>query len=122
MAKAIKQQKADFNEHTRPHPFHIYFIPILFGIVSIVAPYESRPHSIAVGLIIAVLLIFSLYVTFINRNSKRLYNLYISITMVLTSVITLIPGLKISVLDHFSTYLLVYRLFCIILWGETLSI
>ncbi|MFC4403854.1 hypothetical protein [Gracilibacillus xinjiangensis] len=107
MAKTNIQQEADFNEHTRPHPLHIYFFPALFGIVSIAAPNESRPYSIAAGLIMAVLLIFALYVTFRKSHSKKRYNQYLSITMVFTSVLTLIPGLKISVGIFWTVFLLI---------------
>ncbi|WP_077624870.1 hypothetical protein [Sediminibacillus massiliensis] len=112
MAKTMKQQKAAFNELTRPHPFHIYFFPLFFGIVSIMAPHESRPHTIAVGIMMILLLVFALYVTFFNRHDRRLYNRYLSITMVITSIITLIPGLKISVGVFWIVFLLFF--WCIV--------
>lgn len=122
MANAVKQQKAVYDKSSRPNPLGFYIFPLMAGILSIVVPHESRPYSIAVGLVMFLLLIFALWVTFLNKNSKRLYNLYLSITMVMTSVITLMPGLKISVGVFWKVFLLVF--WCIVclvtFYGERL--
>jgi hypothetical protein len=110
MPNASEPLPPHFNEHTRPHPLYFLVIPSFCSIVSIAAPFESKPFTIAAAIVLAMQFLFAIYIWLLNPRSKRMYNFFLIITTVLTSVICLIPGLKISFGPFWTAFLLIYWL------------
>ncbi|MGD7043211.1 hypothetical protein [Jeotgalibacillus proteolyticus] len=79
---------------SRPHPLTFFCLTLFFGVVSIFIPFQSLPYTAFTGILLTALAVFGLIAWLKMNENRLLYNLYLSSSLFVASIIFLVPGVK----------------------------
>ncbi|KIL43111.1 hypothetical protein [Jeotgalibacillus campisalis] len=90
-----KQNKVEaVVDGSRPHPLTFFCLPLFFGVVSIFTPVPSLPYTVFTVILLTALMVFAILAWLKMNENRLIYNLYLSSSMFVSSIIFLVPGVK----------------------------